>query len=84
MTKPNTTRIAISCPDDIYSILSDFSTLTNRPMSKVLLDFIESRKVELYDEMSEVKEQWLAQNMGEDFVELYRAQAEKTKQELRK
>lgn len=84
MTKPNTTRIAISCPDDIYSILSDFSTLTNRPMSKVLLDFIESRKVELYDEMSEVKEQWLAQNMGEDFVELYRAQAEKTKQELMK
>lgn len=84
MTKPNTTRIAISCPDDIYSILSDFSTLTDRPMSKVLLDFIERRKVELYDEMSEVKEQWLAHNMGEEFVELYRAQAEKTKQELMK
>lgn len=84
MTKPNTTRIAISCPDDIYSILSDFSTLTNRPMSKVLLDFIESRKAELYDEMSVIKEQWLAHNMGEDFVELYRAQAEKTKKELMK
>lgn len=84
MTKPNTTRIAISCPDDIYSILSDFSTLTDRPMSKVLLDFIERRKVELYDEMSEVKEQWLAHNMGEEFVELYRAQAEKTKKELMK
>lgn len=37
-----TKRIAISCPDHIYKLLSGLSELQSRPMSKVVLELLEA------------------------------------------
>lgn len=36
------TRIAISCPDHVYKLLSALSELQSRPMSKVVVELLEA------------------------------------------
>lgn len=37
-----TKRIAISCPDHIYKLLSGLSELQSRPMSKIIVELLEA------------------------------------------
>lgn len=73
--KSKSTRIAISCPDDIYAILSDWSELTGKPMSRVLVEFLDRHIGQLYEDMSMLKHDWLLKHAGADLAGQYHEEA---------